>query len=132
MREGVLIVPTDSDKPLTLLSFFTQSVLLPPGGEPLLVDEIWQIGPIGREYADRPGDSVIKTAEKCAEILAHLGLRHAQIGQVGDRTSLTFWAALNALMPKCRFIADNPILDRLQKVRSPGDCLLYTSPSPRD
>lgn len=125
MREGVLIVPTDSDKPLTLLSFFTQSVLLPPGGEPLLVDEIWQIGPIGREYADRPGDSVIKTAEKCAEILAHLGLRHAQIGQVGDRTSLTFWAALNALMPKCRFIADNPILDRLQKVRSPGEVAMF-------
>ena len=26
MREGVLIIPTDSDKPLMLLSFFTQSV----------------------------------------------------------------------------------------------------------
>jgi hypothetical protein len=57
MREGVLIIPTDSDKAMTLLSFFTQSVLLPPGGEPVLVDDIWQIGPIGREYADRPGDS---------------------------------------------------------------------------
>ena len=39
------------------LSFFTQSVLLPPGGEPVLVDDIRQIGPIGREYADRPGSS---------------------------------------------------------------------------
>ena len=56
MREGVLIIPTDSDKEMVLLSFFTQSVILPPGGEPVLVEEIWQIGAIGREYADRPGD----------------------------------------------------------------------------
>ena len=55
MREGVLIIPTDSDKELVLLSFFTQSVVLPPGGEPVLVDQIWQVGAIGREYADRPG-----------------------------------------------------------------------------
>jgi Xaa-Pro aminopeptidase len=125
MREGVLIIPTDSDKPLTLLSFFTQSVLLPPAGEPLLVDEIWQIGPIGREYADRPGDSVLKTAEKCADILARLGLHKAQIGEIGDRTSLTFLAALHTLMPACRFVADNPILDRMQKVRSPREVEMF-------
>ena len=125
MREGVLIIPTDSDKPLTLLSFFTQSVLLPPGGEPLLVEDIWQIGPIGREYADRPGDSVLKTAEKCAEILANLLLSKAQIGRIGDRTSLTFWAALEALMPGSKFIADNPILDRMQKVRSPREIEMF-------
>jgi Xaa-Pro aminopeptidase len=118
MREGVLIIPTDADKAMVLLSFFTQSVLLPPGGEPVLVDEIWQIGPIGREYADRPGDSVIKTAEKCAEVLASLGLAKAQIGRIGDRTSLTFWSALDELMPKSKFVADNAILDRMQKVRS--------------
>ena len=35
MREGVLIIPTDSDKAMVLLSFFTQSVILPPGGEPV-------------------------------------------------------------------------------------------------
>ncbi|KGD74869.1 Xaa-Pro dipeptidase [Tatumella morbirosei] len=125
MREGVLIIPTDSDKPLTLLSFFTQSVLLPPGGEPMLVDDIWQIGPIGREYADRPGDSVIKTAEKCADILNSLGLKKAQIAQVGDRTSLTFQAALSTLLPGCKFIADNAILDRMQKVRSPREIELF-------
>ncbi|CAN7203338.1 Xaa-Pro peptidase family protein [Rhizobium leguminosarum] len=118
MREGALIIPTDADKAMVLLSFFTQSVLLPPGGEPVLVDEIWQIGPIGREYADRPGDSVIKTAEKCAEILASLGLAKAQIGRIGDRTSLTFWSALDELLPKSKFVADNAILDRMQKVRS--------------
>ncbi|MBY3363577.1 M24 family metallopeptidase [Rhizobium laguerreae] len=118
MREGVLIIPTDADKAMVLLSFFTQSVLLPPGGEPVLVDEIWQIGPIGREYADRPGDSVLKTAEKCAAILASLGLAKAQIGRIGDRTSLTFWSALDELTPKSKFVADNAILDRMQKVRS--------------
>jgi len=125
MREGVLIIPTDSDQPLVLLSFFTQSVLLPPGGEPVLVDEIWQIGPIGREYADRPGDSVIKTAEKCAQVLARFALAAAQIGIIGDRTSLTFWAALGSLMPKCKYVTDNAILDRLQKVRSPREIALF-------
>lgn len=125
MREGVLIIPTDADKALVLLSFFTQSVLLPPGGEPVLVDEIWQIGPIGREYADRPGDSVVKTAEKCVEILGDLGLAKGQIGRIGDRTSLPFWSALDGLMPKAKFVADNPILDRMQKVRSPREIALF-------
>ncbi|MBB4000728.1 M24 family metallopeptidase [Aureimonas pseudogalii] len=125
MREGVLIIPTDADKALVLLSFFTQSVLLPPGGEPVLVDEIWQIGPIGREYADRPGDSVVKTAEKCAEILGDLGLARGQIGRIGDRTSLTFWAALDEFMPKAKFVADNAILDRMQKVRSTREIGLF-------
>ena len=31
MREGLLVIPTDSDREMTLYSFFTQSVLLPPG-----------------------------------------------------------------------------------------------------
>ncbi|MEZ0214163.1 MAG: M24 family metallopeptidase [Xanthobacteraceae bacterium] len=125
MREDVLIIQTDADKAMVLLSFFTQSVLLPPGGEPVLVDEIWQVGPIGREYADRPGDSVVKTAEKCAEVLGNLGLASAQIGRIGDRTSLTFWAALEAMLPKSRFIADNGILDRMQKVRSPREIEMF-------
>ncbi|WP_413989153.1 M24 family metallopeptidase [Labrys okinawensis] len=125
MREGVLIIPTDADKAIVLLSFFTQSVLLPPGGEPVLVDEIWQIGPIGREYADRPGDSVVKTAEKCAAILGDLGLAKGQIGRIGDRTSLTFWAGLEELLPKCKFVADNGILDRMQKVRSPREIEMF-------
>lgn len=125
MREGVVIIPTDADKPLTLLSFFTQSVLLPPAGEPLLVNDIWQIGPIGREYSDRPGDSVVKTAEKCAGILTSLGLKKAQIGLLGDRTALTFWAGLESMLPGAKFVADNPILDRLQKVRSPREIEMF-------
>ncbi|TQX85169.1 MULTISPECIES: M24 family metallopeptidase [Rhizobium] len=125
MREGVLIIPTDADKAMVLLSFFTQSVLLPPGGEPVLVDEIWQIGPIGREYADRPGDSVIKTAEKCAEVLARVGCAKGQIGRIGDRTSMTFWAALDEQLPRCKFVADNGVLDRMQKVRSPREIEMF-------
>ena len=74
MREGLLIIPTDADKELVLLSFFTQSVILPPGGEPMLVGDIWQIGAIGREYADRPGSSTVKTAEACAKLMTEMGL----------------------------------------------------------
>jgi hypothetical protein len=39
-REGVLVIPTDDDKPLTLFSIFSSSVLLPPAGEPVLVEDI--------------------------------------------------------------------------------------------
>uniref|UniRef100_UPI0035CB387B hypothetical protein n=1 Tax=uncultured Caballeronia sp. TaxID=1827198 RepID=UPI0035CB387B len=87
MREGLLIVPTDSDKEMVLLSFFTQSVILPPGGEPVGVEQIWQIGAIGREYADRPGSSIVKTTEAAANLLSDLGLSNSQIGRIGDRTS---------------------------------------------
>lgn len=125
MREGVLIIPTDADKELVLLSFFTQSVLLPPGGEPVLVDEIWQIGPIGREYADRPGNSIVKTAEKCAAVLSNMGLAKAQIAKIGDRTSSILWAALEELLPKSKFVADNGIIDRMQKVRSPRELEMF-------
>ena len=125
MREGVLIIPTDSDKPLTLLSFFTQSVILPPGGEPMLVEDIWQIGAIGREYADRPGSSTVLAAEACAGLLANLGLSRSQIGRLGDRTSLEFWRYLDEAMPKAKFVTDNAIIDRMQKLRSPREVEMF-------
>jgi len=121
MREGVLIIPTDSDKELVLLSFFTQSVILPPGGEPVGVDQIWQIGAIGREYADRPGSSTARTAEAAAKILCDLGLSAGQIGRLGDRTSSSLFGHLDDLMPKAKFVSDNPIIDRMQKIRSPRE-----------
>lgn len=121
MREGVLIIPTDSDKEMVLLSFFTQSVILPPGGEPVGVDQIWQIGAIGREYADRPGSSTARTAEAAAKILCDLGLATGQIGRLGDRTSSSLFGHLDGLMPKARFVSDNPIIDRMQKIRSPRE-----------
>jgi Xaa-Pro aminopeptidase len=125
MREGLLIVPTDSDKGLVLLSFFTQSVILPPGGEPVGVDEIWQIGAIGREYADRPGSSTQKTAEACAGMLADMGLAKAQIGFIGDRTSSRIEAGIRELLPQAKIVHDNGIIDRMQRVRSPREIPMF-------
>ncbi len=121
MREGVLIIPTDVDKPLVLVSFYTQSVILPPGGEPVLVDEIWQVGAIGREYADRPGSSQVKTAEAVAHLLDKMGFAKAQIGRIGDRNSPPLWSMISELLPKAKFSSDNAILDRMQRTRSPRE-----------
>lgn len=125
MREGVLIIPTDSDKPLTLLSFFTQSVILPPGGEPLLVEDIWQIGAVGREYADRPGTSLALTVDATAKLLTGLGLAGGQIGRIGDRTSGPLWAGIKEAMPKAKFVDDNGIIDRMQKIRTPREVKMF-------
>ncbi len=125
MREGVLIIPTDSDKPLTLLSFFTQSVILPPGGEPVLVEDIWQVGAIGREYADRPGSSLTLTAEATGKLLDRLGLAGGQIGRIGDRTSGPLWAALGDMLGQAKLVDDNGIIDRMQKLRSPREIEMF-------
>lgn len=125
MREGVLIIPTDSDAPLTLLSFFTQSVILPPGGEPLLVERILQIGAIGREYADIPGSSEQKTVEAAAAILIESGLARGSIGLIGDRCSAGFFAGLRTLLPRAAFAGENGIIDRMQRVRTPAEISLF-------
>ena len=125
MREGVLIIPTDADKELILLSFFTQSVVIPPAGEPALVDQIWQIGAIGREYADRPGSSVAKTAEACAKMLADLGYAGGQIGRIGDRRSDEFFGYFDELLPKAKFVAANGNVDRMMRIASPREVALY-------
>ncbi|MDR3485625.1 MAG: Xaa-Pro peptidase family protein [Bradyrhizobium sp.] len=129
MREGLLIIPTDSDKELILLSFFTESVILPPGGEPVLVDQIWQVGAIGREYADRPGTSLAKAAEACAKMLTDLGFARGQIGRIGDRTSTVLFAQLDELLPKARFVSDNGIIDRMQRIRSPCEIEMFRAAS---
>jgi Xaa-Pro aminopeptidase len=129
MREGVLIIPTDSDQPLTLLSFFTQSVLLPPGGEPLLVERILQVGAIGREYADVPGTSERKTIEACAKLLDDAGFAKGSIGVIGDRRSQATWAGLGELLPGTRFVRENPIIDRMQRVRSPREIAMFRTAS---
>lgn len=121
MREGVLIIPTDSDKEMILVSFFTQSVILPPGGEPVGVNQIWQVGAIGREYADRPGSSVVKTGEAVTKLLQDLSLQTAQIGRLGDRTSGELFGYLDEMLPKAKFITANAIIDRMQKIRSPRE-----------
>jgi Xaa-Pro aminopeptidase len=124
MREGVLIIPTDSDKPLTLVSFFTQSVILPPGGEPLLVERILQVGAIGREYADIPGSSLQKAVEGTVSLLQEAGFAHGSIGVIGDRTSEPFFAGLCALLPSAAFQSENGIIDRMQRLRSPAEVAL--------
>lgn len=128
MREGVLIVPTDSDKPLTLLSFYTQSVILPPGGEPLLVDRILQIGAIGREYADIPGSSVSKTIEATVAELTAQGLAKSSIGLIGDdRTSGPIFAGLATALPSAHLRREEAILDRMQRLRSPAEVAMHRS-----
>jgi len=121
MREGVLIIPTDSDKEMILVSFFTQSVILPPGGEPIGIEQIWQVGAIGREYADRPGSSVVKTAEAVTKLVDDLGLKNGQIGRLGDRTSAELFGYLDDMMPNAKFATANAIVDRMQKIRSPRE-----------
>ena len=108
MREGVLIIPMRQDKELVLLSFFTQSVILPPGGEPVGVEQIWQVGAIGREYADRPGSSMAKTSRGGDEHPERAqACRRPDRTPCGDRTSVELFGYLDALMPKARFVSEN-------------------------
>ena len=125
MREGVLIIPTDANKGLVLLSFFTQSVILPPGGEPVLVEDLWQIGAIGREYADRPGSSEVKTVDAAAEVLTALGLASGQFGAIGDARSVDFIARLQEALPRAKFVPDNAIVDRMLRIASPREVELF-------
>lgn len=129
MREGLLLIPTDSDRDMTLFSFFTQSVLLPPGGEPMGVDRIFQIGAIGREYADIPGTSEAKLIEACTQLLSDSGLDTGSIGIIGDRRSAGVWAGLAGQLPRAQFVPENGILDRMQKTRSPREIDMFRSAS---
>lgn len=125
MREGVLIVPSDTGAPLTLLSFYTQSVILPPGGEPMLVERILQIGAIGREYADIPGSSQQKTIEATVTELQAIGVANGSIGLIGDdRTSAALFAGLAEFLPRAKLVREERIVDRMQRVRSPAEVAL--------
>ncbi|WP_371259711.1 M24 family metallopeptidase [Agrobacterium sp. D14] len=117
-REGVLVIPTDEDKPLTLFSIFSSSVLLPPAGEPVLVEDIWQVGTWGRETYNRPGKTVDKVTEAVASFLEREGFSSAQIGLIGDATSSNYWSGLGKRLPKSSFVQASAIVERMQKVRS--------------
>ena len=121
MREGVLIIPMDEDKAPVLVSFYTQSVILPPGGEPVGVERILQVGAVGREYADVPGDSGQKTIQAVTKVLADFGLSRGSIGIIGDKRSAPFKAALAGAMPGAQFSDQHAIVDRMQRVRSPAE-----------
>jgi len=118
MREGVLIIPTDDDKPLALFSFFSSSVVLPPAGEPVLVEDIWQVGTWGRETYNRPGRAVDKVVEAVAAHLERSGFGVAQIGLFGDATSSPYWGGLKLRLPRCRLVSDNGIIERMQRRRT--------------
>jgi Xaa-Pro aminopeptidase len=118
MREGVLIIPSDNDKPPVLLTFFGSSVLLPPAGEPVGVEEIWQIGIWGREYLDRPGSAVDKAVAAAADTLRRLGLAKPRLGAIGDRTSTPYWDRLRQALPGGELARENGIVERMQRVRT--------------
>jgi Xaa-Pro aminopeptidase len=118
MREGVLVIPTDEDLPMTLFSFFSSSVLLPPAGEPVLVDDIWQIGTWGRETYNRPGRAVDRVVEAVATHLEGRGFTCSQIGLFGDATSSSYWEGLKTRLPRSRFVPDAGIIERMQRRRS--------------
>jgi Xaa-Pro aminopeptidase len=124
-REGVLIIPTDVDKGLQLLSFYSSSVVLPPAGEPVLVEDIWQIGCFGREYLDRPGDVTERVASATHGILKRMGLDRGRIGLIGDRLSGPLWSRLQQALPEASFGHEHGIIDRMQRIRSKGEQDLF-------
>lgn len=128
-REGVLVIPTDDDKPLTMFSFFSSSVLLPPAGEPLLVEDIWQVGTWGRETYNRPGRAVDRTVEAVARFLETSGFSACQIGVIGDATSAPYWSALKTRLPRCRQQPDAGIIERMQRRRSKREQALVRAAS---
>lgn len=127
MREGVLIIPTDADVEPRLLSFWTESAVIPPGGEPLLVGDIWQVSPFGRESVDRPGSPLKKTVAACVRILRDLGVDGGQVGLIGDETATSCWAGVRESMPTTNFVQATDIVLRMQRIRSPGEIALIRS-----
>jgi Xaa-Pro aminopeptidase len=117
-REGVLVIPTDPKDGIHLFSFFTESVLLPPAGEPLGVEAIWQISPFGREYSGRNGSPQDNTVEAVSRRLTDLGLARGSIAIVGDLTSGWVWSGLREQMPRARFVDETGILSRMQRILS--------------
>lgn len=118
MREGVLVIPTDDNLPMALFSFFSSSVLLPPAGEPVLVEEIWQVGTWGRETYNRPGRSIDRVVEAVAAHLERNGFACSQIGLFGDASSTPYWQGLKDRLNRSRFVQDHGTIERMQRRRT--------------
>ena len=116
-KEGILILPTDEDKPSTLLSFFSNLILWPPPGEPTWVDDIRQIGLWGRKW-NRPGDTTIKMGEATKKVIEELGLNEGKLGLIGDPTSKPFWGTLREMVPRASFQNENRIINKIQHIKS--------------
>lgn len=54
-----------------------------------------------------------------------MGLDSGRIGLIGDHTSAPYWAKLSAACPDVEFSAENGIVDRMQRVRSPREIELF-------
>jgi Xaa-Pro aminopeptidase len=122
IREGILIIPCDSDRPSTLLSFYGSGVLLPPPGEPTWVEDVRQVGGWGREVYARPGKPTAKACEAAAHVLAQeLGLAGARFAVFGDATSQQYWTGIGSLLPKVALVDQTELILRRQHVRSPHE-----------
>lgn len=117
-REGILVVPTDAAQEIHLFSFYTESVILPPLGDAVGVDEVWQISPFSIEYGGRPGNPVRKTVDAVVAMLTRLGLTRSSIGLVGDQLSAPFWAHLAEELPKARFADRTEVLNEMTRILS--------------
>lgn len=120
-REGVLVIPTDPAQGIHLLSFFTESVLLPPPGEPIGIEAIWQVGAFGREYAGRPGRSSAQLVADTVGLLKDLGFERAQCGTIGDGSSGGLWASLSAGLSGAGFHDRTDVILRMQRVRTEAE-----------
>jgi Xaa-Pro aminopeptidase len=83
------------------------------------------VGCFGREYADRPGVAGNKAVVALRDILVAMGLDQGRIGLIGDRTSASYWAQLEAALPSASFSAENGMIDRMQRVRSKREIELF-------
>lgn len=122
IREGVLIIPTDSSKGLQLYSFYTQSVLLPPSlGEAVGIEKMYQVGALGREYSGRQGDSGRQLVEGVVKSLVHLGYSTANIGLIGDSSSVKHWHGIQSLLPKATYKEMTHVILNMQRIRSKNE-----------
>ena len=118
VKEGILILPIDEGKPFTLLSFFSDSVLFPPTGEPTWIDDIRQIGLWSRAKWNRPGDTTLKMALATKQVTDELKVSYGKLGLIGDRTSKSFWNTLANLLPQTRFQEETHIINKMQHIKS--------------
>jgi Xaa-Pro aminopeptidase len=120
-REGILVIPTDADRGPHLLSFFSAAAILPPAGEAVGVEAIWQVSPSGREYSGRPGDSTHRAATACAGVLHDLGLSAGSLGVAGDASSGRYWDLISEQLPHARLASAGEVFERLQTRNSEGE-----------
>jgi Xaa-Pro aminopeptidase len=117
-REGILIIPTDANLEMQLFSFFTESVVMPPAGEPIGVDTIWQISPVDLEYSGRRGNPTRMTAEAVANALRALGYADGSFGVIGDVTSKKYWDIVLAELPRAQIHDEKHVIVGMNRLRS--------------